>query len=70
MKKVLPIETKIIGNYIIAETINPKFTIYIGDSYICVEDLNKKEEELDKQQNNYQFKSPNIIEVKEIKGEQ
>lgn len=68
-KKDTPVETKIIGDYIIAETINPKFTIYIGDSYICVEDLNKKEEKLEKpQKNNYQFKSPNIIETKEIKG--
>lgn len=31
-----PVETRVIGDYIIAETINPRFTIKSGDSYICV----------------------------------
>lgn len=36
-KKDTPVETKVIGNYIIAETRNPKWTIWSGDSYVCVE---------------------------------
>lgn len=32
-----PVETRVIGDYIIAETINPKFTIKSGNSYVCVE---------------------------------
>lgn len=35
-----PVETRILGDYIIAETINPKFTIKSGQSYVCVENLN------------------------------
>ncbi|WP_366936149.1 TrbG/VirB9 family P-type conjugative transfer protein [Helicobacter sp.] len=66
-KKDTPIETKIIGDYIIAETINPKFTIYIGNSYVCIEDLNNKEEKHNHQKDN-PFTPPNIIEVKDIKG--
>lgn len=31
-----PVETRVIGNYIIAETINPRFTIKSGNSYVCV----------------------------------
>lgn len=31
-----PVETRVIGDYLIAETINPKFTIKSGDSYVCV----------------------------------
>ncbi|EFO9318195.1 TrbG/VirB9 family P-type conjugative transfer protein [Campylobacter lari] len=34
-----PVETRVIGNYIIAETIAEKFTIKSGDSYVCVERL-------------------------------
>ncbi|MBR8466529.1 TrbG/VirB9 family P-type conjugative transfer protein [Campylobacter sp. faydin G-140] len=36
-KQDSPVETRVIGDYIIAETINPKFTIKSGDSYVCVE---------------------------------
>lgn len=32
-----PIETRIIGDYLIAESINPKWSIKSGDSYVCVE---------------------------------
>ncbi|MWV60991.1 type IV secretion system protein VirB9 [Helicobacter saguini] len=38
-KKDSPITSRIIDNYLVAETIADKFTIRIGDSYICV---NKK----------------------------
>ncbi|HDX6248671.1 TPA: TrbG/VirB9 family P-type conjugative transfer protein [Campylobacter fetus subsp. venerealis] len=44
-----PVETRVIGDYVIAETINPKFTIKSGDSYVCVsrketqEEINRKE---------------------------
>lgn len=37
-----PVETRVIGNYIIAETINRKFSIKSGNSYVCVERLDKK----------------------------
>lgn len=54
-----PIETRIIGNYLIAETTAEKFTIRLGESYICVERLkpndkrlkNKKVESQDKEIN-------------------
>lgn len=36
-KQDSPVETRVIGDWIIAETINPKFTIKSGDSYVCVE---------------------------------
>lgn len=35
-KKDSPITSRIIDNYLVAETIADKFTIRIGDSYICV----------------------------------
>lgn len=41
-KQDSPVETRTIGNYIIAETTNKKFTIRSGESYICVEKLNDK----------------------------
>ncbi|ALV00707.1 MULTISPECIES: TrbG/VirB9 family P-type conjugative transfer protein [Campylobacter] len=43
-KQDSPVETRIIGNYVIAETTAKKFTIKSGDSYVCVErlDQNKK----------------------------
>ena len=41
-KQDSPIETRTIGDYIIAETTNPKFTIKSGDSYICVENTQKQ----------------------------
>ncbi|EPB1160445.1 TrbG/VirB9 family P-type conjugative transfer protein [Campylobacter upsaliensis] len=44
-----PIETKIIGNYIIAETTASKFTIRLGDSYICVERLKPNDKRIKKQ---------------------
>lgn len=37
-----PIETRVIGNYIIAETTAQKFTIMLGDSYVCVEKIEPK----------------------------
>ncbi len=42
-KQDSPVETRIIGNYVIAET-TAKITIKSGDSYVCVErlDQNKK----------------------------
>ncbi|PSM51254.1 P-type type IV conjugative transfer system translocation pore protein TrbG/VirB9 [Campylobacter blaseri] len=39
-----PVETRVIGDYIIAETINPRFTIKSGNSYICVGRKETKEE--------------------------
>lgn len=38
-----PVETRIIGNYLIAETINPKFSIITGESYVCVEKTDAQE---------------------------
>lgn len=40
-KQDSPVETRIIGNYVIAETTAKKFTIKSGDSYVCVERLEK-----------------------------
>ncbi|EAJ7790417.1 type IV secretion system protein VirB9 [Campylobacter coli] len=40
-KQDSPVETRIIGNYVIAETTARKFTIKSGDSYVCVERLEK-----------------------------
>lgn len=37
-----PIETRVIGNYLIVETIAPKFTLRIGESYVCVEKIDEK----------------------------
>ncbi|MDR0579195.1 MAG: TrbG/VirB9 family P-type conjugative transfer protein [Campylobacteraceae bacterium] len=31
-----PVNSRIVGNYIIAETISDKFTLRIGDEYVCV----------------------------------
>ncbi|HDX6250482.1 TPA: TrbG/VirB9 family P-type conjugative transfer protein [Campylobacter fetus subsp. venerealis] len=39
-----PVETRVIGDYIVAETINPRFTIKSGNSYICVGRKETKEE--------------------------
>lgn len=41
-KQDSPVETRVIGDYIIAETTNKKFTIRSGESYICVERLDNK----------------------------
>lgn len=38
-----PIETRVIGNYIIVETTAKNFTIRLGDSYVCVKRLEPKE---------------------------
>lgn len=35
-KQDSPVETRVIGDYIIAETINPKFSIKSGNSFVCV----------------------------------
>lgn len=31
-----PVETRVIGDYIVAETVSPRFTIKSGNSYVCV----------------------------------
>lgn len=41
-KQDSPIETRTIGNYIIAETTAKNFTIMLGDSYVCVEKIEDK----------------------------
>lgn len=38
-----PVETRTIGNYLIAETISPKFSIITGESYVCVEKTDAQE---------------------------
>lgn len=43
-KQDSPIETRVIGDYIIAETTAQKFTIILGDTYVCVEKVNLEEE--------------------------
>ena len=48
-KQDSPVETRVIGDYIIAETINPKFTIKSGDSYVCVERKETQAEKLRKE---------------------
>lgn len=45
-KQDSPVETRILGDYIIAETINPKFTIKSGESYVCVENQNEIKREI------------------------
>lgn len=42
-KQDSPVETRVIGDYIIAETTNPKFTIKSGEAYVCVERETLKE---------------------------
>lgn len=42
-KQDSPIETRVINNYIIAETTARKFTIMLGDSYVCVERIEPKD---------------------------
>ena len=39
-----PVETKVIGDWIIAETRNHKWTIWSGESYVCIEKVENKEE--------------------------
>ena len=48
-KQDSPVETRVIGDYIIAETINPKFTIKSGDSYVCVDRKETQAEKLRKE---------------------
>lgn len=38
-----PVETKVIGDWIIAETRNHKWTIWSGESYVCIEKTENKE---------------------------
>ena len=38
-----PVETKVIGDWIIAETRNHKWTIWSGESYVCIEKIENKE---------------------------
>ncbi|MBK3498172.1 TrbG/VirB9 family P-type conjugative transfer protein [Campylobacter fetus subsp. venerealis] len=65
-----PVETRVIGDYIVAETINPRFTIKSGNSYICVgrqeTDAEKERKEIRKNLNknnekktDSQFLTPN-----------
>lgn len=42
-RKDSPVETRTIGNYLIAETISPKFSIINGESYVCVEKTDAQE---------------------------
>lgn len=37
-----PVNTKVVGNYIIAEDISDKFTLKLGDEYVCVERIPSK----------------------------
>lgn len=46
-----PIETKVIGNYIIAETTATNFTIRLGNAYVCVERLKPNDKRITKQHN-------------------
>lgn len=48
-KQDSPVETRVIGDYVIAETTNPKFTIKSGNSYICIDRLQTEEEKQDLQ---------------------
>lgn len=76
-KQDSPVETRVIGDYIIAETINPKFTIKSGDSYVCVskketqEEINRKEIRknlnMDKEAIKQRQKENNKV-IKEVKG--
>ncbi|WP_270975878.1 TrbG/VirB9 family P-type conjugative transfer protein [Campylobacter helveticus] len=50
-KQDSPIETRVIGNYIIAETTAKQFSIVLGDSYVCVERIEPKNEKPKKVQN-------------------
>lgn len=43
-----PIETRTIGNYIIAETTAQKFTIMLGNSHVCVEKIELENKNLKK----------------------
>ncbi|TQR56265.1 TrbG/VirB9 family P-type conjugative transfer protein [Campylobacter troglodytis] len=56
-----PIETRVIGNYVIVETVAPKFTIRIGESYVCVEKLSP--ENLKKFFTNEELKEINQEEI-------
>ncbi|MDU5325179.1 TrbG/VirB9 family P-type conjugative transfer protein [Campylobacter ureolyticus] len=40
-----PVETRVIGDYIVAETVSPRFTIKSGKSYVCV---GRKETKIEK----------------------
>ena len=55
-----PIETRIIGDYLIAESINPKWSIKSGDSYVCVERMESKDKEAKKEINADENLKPEI----------
>ncbi|MBZ7963314.1 TrbG/VirB9 family P-type conjugative transfer protein [Campylobacter sp. W0049] len=56
-KQDSPVETRVIGNYIIAETTAKQFTIKSGDSYVCVQRLTPEEfKKLDKKYNKNKVK--------------
>lgn len=50
-KQDSPIETRVIGDYIIAETTAKQFSIVLGDSYVCVEKMESKNKKPIKAQN-------------------
>lgn len=39
-----PINSRVVGNYIIAEDVNPKWTLRLGDEYVCVQKIPSKKE--------------------------
>ncbi|RDU64570.1 TrbG/VirB9 family P-type conjugative transfer protein [Helicobacter ganmani] len=42
-KRDTPVETKVIGDWIIAESRNDKWTIWSGESYVCIEKVKEEE---------------------------
>ncbi|WP_096024809.1 TrbG/VirB9 family P-type conjugative transfer protein [Campylobacter lanienae] len=73
-----PVETRTIGNYLIAETINPKFSIITGESYVCVEKTDAKEildqreikTEVDIPKNGYKAPKDDVIKsINKLQGE-
>ena len=70
-----PIQSRVIGNYLIAETTAKKFTIRLGNSYVCVERLNpddkrikneRAKQEIDKLFE--EIKPKTKVEIKKYKG--
>lgn len=39
-----PINSRVVGNYIIAEDVNPKWTLRLGEEYVCVQKIPSKKE--------------------------
>lgn len=63
-----PMETRVIGDYLIAETTARKFTLRLGDAYICVEKVlpddvdsyNSKESKTDKEKVKKEFPKKDV----------